>query len=160
MHLSTTHSILAKAIHRCTGGRTVVALGPVFCTLLFFPIACHSPSEPAGCSSIGGSAHMSILACGAPERSVGVQIIQSGCSFDMIVPTVGTLHGTIENSVAVFTVRFDSPCQGNASGTFEIHPNTFKTFNASGSWSGTISGSDSGCACPVGPTSATFTISV
>ena len=121
-------------------------------------LSCHSsPTEPA-CMAIWGTYTMAISHCGGPSEHVDrVLVTQAGCQFDIDVPGIATLHGTLQGSQGGFQVNVVGGCLSGASGTLTAVTNVFKTISISGSWSGTPDSANPSCACPSVPINATFT---
>ncbi len=134
--------------------------------LALLGLGCGSPTEPSGPPGPSlGFGNMSLVQCESDRKDFGspdFQFTQTGRTFDMKIAGVGKAHGTLSDDVwGTFTITLDPPCTGSGSGLFQLSGSShgpYTSWTASGSWNATITESGPGCACPVGPAYARFTL--
>jgi hypothetical protein len=128
------------------------ALATLLLALLF--VSCgddDGPTAPgSGCTALAGVWTVTISNSCGQNFSEGVAITQTGCDISGILAGGEGISGRIDGNEIDFVVT--SGC-GSAEGTARINSNTSVSGNFSGQTTRT------GCGCPVGPYSGSFSLS-
>jgi hypothetical protein len=112
-------------------------------------VGSHSPTEPS-CRQLSGTYDGSFVnSCGGSGSGV-VVVAQVGCNFEGLIPGLGggNIAGQVSGESATFTLYFQYPCSGSATGTATITGTSLH---------GTYSGGATGFGC-CNPVTGSFTL--
>jgi hypothetical protein len=91
-----------------------------------------SGSNDVGCADYSGTYNGTWANSCQGTASYTLAIAQSGCTIAAAVPEVGSLQGTANLEGAAFSLTFDAPCSGSATGSLSAQ----STADLSGTYSG------------------------
>lgn len=128
-----------------TSALRIAALSVSFLSLASCGVGRNSPSEPYSCDDVSGTYSATFSnSCGGSGSGI-VIVVQAGCTFSALIPGLGggSVAGQIHGRSATFTLYFEAPCSGSASGTATISRTAI-----TGTFSGGATGGF-GCCNPV-----------